>query len=95
MEKYQFTAYAGRCRFSDRNVKQEQGNMNEKILIIPGIVWFFNIFFTMKHKQCPMFIINTNNIDYDEDNSIIRLHFNIFQVIIIKNYYVIRNPESR
>lgn len=51
MEKYQFTAYAGRCRFSDRNVKQEQGNMNEKILIIPGNVWFFNIFFTMKHKH--------------------------------------------
>lgn len=51
MEKYQFTAYAGRCRFSDRNVKQEQGDMNEKILTIPGIVWFFNIFFTMKHKH--------------------------------------------
>lgn len=60
MEKYQFTAYAGRCRFSDRNVKQEQGDMNEKILIIPGIVWFFNIFFTMKHKHnvpCLLFIL--------------------------------------
>lgn len=81
MEKYQFTAYAGRCRFSDKNVKQEQGNMNEKILIIPGIVWFFNIFFTMKHKHnvpCLLLILII-----------------LIMVIVIKNYYVISNPESR